>query len=342
MKKIKFISTAVCLLGLYIVSPAYAQYTYTEFSVPNSYYTEARAVNNNEVAVGWSQSGDVRRGFIYDNGNYTTLDLIDIAYDINDSGTVVGDGLDGRAYAYNSGTYTELLPTGWTNSRAMGINNNGDIVGYGSDGAGNGGSFIYSNGIIEIAPLPVGFNMTNFQAINDNGIVTGYGSKYVENINAYTEVSFIYDNGTYTELLNQQYSTAHDINNSGVVAGRPDNSGQTGFIYNQGAYTYLNFAANAINENGEVVGYRGYNAYHYSNGTSSTIMPTERSQSFATDINDNGVITGMARNYNGGQEVSFLATPTALSVVPEPISSILFITGGATFGFRRFRKNFKK
>jgi hypothetical protein len=30
------------------------------------------------------------------------------------------------------------------------------------------------------------------------------------------------------------------------------------------------------------------------------------------------------------------------SVVPEPISSTLFIVGGATLGFRRFRKRFKK
>ena len=32
----------------------------------------------------------------------------------------------------------------------------------------------------------------------------------------------------------------------------------------------------------------------------------------------------------------------AVRVVPEPISSTLFIVGGATLGFRRFRKKFKK
>jgi len=31
-----------------------------------------------------------------------------------------------------------------------------------------------------------------------------------------------------------------------------------------------------------------------------------------------------------------------IAVVPEPISSTLFIVGGATLGFRRFRKKFKK
>ena len=58
-------------------------------------------------------------------------------------------------------------------------------------------------------------------------------------------------------------------------------------------------------------------------------------------------------NYNGYQ-ISTVKTidyyaiavrpgrAVATTVVPEPISSTLFIVGGATLGFRRFRKKFKK
>ncbi len=49
------------------------------------------------------------------------------------------------------------------------------------------------------------------------------------------------------------------------------------------------------------------------------------------DLNDNNVVGGTAE-INGIDNVA---------VAPEPISSILFVVGGATLGFRRFRKKFK-
>ncbi len=55
------------------------------------------------------------------------------------------------------------------------------------------------------------------------------------------------------------------------------------------------------------------------------------------------------RTYNGeqnffsqGSGAYGIAVRTGMAVVPEPISSTLFIVGGATLGFRRFRKKLKK
>ena len=60
-----------------------------------------------------------------------------------------------------------------------------------------------------------------------------------------------------------------------------------------------------------------------------------------TNDGDPGNPTAMLNSL--GNPISFSATNGSVNVVvPEPISSTLFIIGGATLGFRRFRKKFKK
>jgi hypothetical protein len=53
-----------------------------------------------------------------------------------------------------------------------------------------------------------------------------------------------------------------------------------------------------------------------------------------------GGTIALAGYSNGGGTYEF--DNISISIVPEPISSTLFLVGGATLGFRRFRKKFRK
>jgi hypothetical protein len=53
-------------------------------------------------------------------------------------------------------------------------------------------------------------------------------------------------------------------------------------------------------------------------------------------------ISSNISNTSDGYEIYFLSSAYTMAVVPEPISSTLFIVGAGTLGFRRFWKKFKK
>ncbi len=116
--------------------------------------SEARAINSFGKVVGGSYGifgqhmTTVYRAFLYDNGVLTDLGDLGtggkyaFAYDINDSGEIVGWGNTAasdspkHAWVWQSGVMKDLnleIPagTGWLLVAAYGINNNGQIVGYG-------------------------------------------------------------------------------------------------------------------------------------------------------------------------------------------------------------------
>ena len=71
--------------------------------------------------------------------------------------------------------------------------------------------------------------------------------------------------------------------------------------------------------------------YDYANNPTGA----PRSRLFVTDWNEDGLDDIIVGGANGKLELY-------TSVVPEPVSSTLFIIGGAALGFRHFRKKFKQ
>ena len=112
---------------------------------------EARDINNSGRIVGWSDTAGGQRAFLRFNGAFVNLGSLggnSVAHAINDSNEIVGFSKNGAgadlAFLYKNATMTDLntlLPknSGWTLHFANGINENGQIVGYGTfNGAGRG------------------------------------------------------------------------------------------------------------------------------------------------------------------------------------------------------------
>jgi probable HAF family extracellular repeat protein len=133
-------------------------------------------------------------------------------------------------------------------------------------------------------------------AINNSNQATGYVSFGPE----FPGSSFLYQNHQ-AAYLGSQLANIHDINNAGVMAGTAP-SGVAALLANGQTTTLLNdgrsSTALAINNHGVAVGYAmntgvfSYRAMVYSNGAVTELGTLGGRDSFATDINDAGVIVG--------------------------------------------------
>jgi len=92
--------------------------------------------------------------FLYSGGTITSLGTLvggtySYAYDINDSGLVVGESSTSsgsrNAFLYSSGTMTNLGTLGGNTSTAESINNSGQIVGNSLNSGGLQDAFTYSS-----------------------------------------------------------------------------------------------------------------------------------------------------------------------------------------------------
>jgi hypothetical protein len=170
-----------------------------------------------------------------------------------------------NGYVYTTVNIPSLA--GAYNSTLVGINDQGELIGYSASNAAESG-FVWSHGTVtwlnDPAAGPGGFTSVN--AINNAGDVVGQAC----NASVSSCFGFVYSHGRYTTIIDPlvipndpltAYNNATGINDAGEVVGTYDGpSGEEAFIEKNGVYTTLDSrltddvgAPTSINDSGEIL-----------------------------------------------------------------------------------------
>ncbi len=170
----------------------------------NSY---AYGLNTNIQIVGYIDTLLGARAVVYANGNATNLGTLggadSYAYSINASGSVVGaskiSGGNLNAFLWENGVLTNLnalIPTnsGWALLEARGINDAGNIVGWGRIN-GEERAFLYSNGAVTDLGIVLGTTNSYALGLNNSNQVVGAST-----LNNNLTHAFLWQDGVLTDL----------------------------------------------------------------------------------------------------------------------------------------------
>jgi probable HAF family extracellular repeat protein len=276
----------------------------------------ALAINNGGVVVGNASGSPTNFGTAFVDGPNGPMQLFNPfdginsqAKGINDAGQIVGWGDANRSFLLSGGTVTDLGSLGGTFSEANAINNGGGIAGVSSLADENVlHGYLYVNG--KMTDLgTLGGNYSWATGINDNGLVVGY-SRYDPLSTDFH--AFMYSYGVMTDLgaLNGGQSEALGVNNLGQVVGRSYGSVLSA------SHGFL-FANGVMTDLNTLI----------DPASGLTILE-------AVDINNKGQIAAIALKDGAEYAVRLdLASP-----VPEPATAAMLLAGAGLLGFRGRRK----
>jgi hypothetical protein len=174
----------------YRVSPPYGQGNFRSENFPHAVQTQVTGLNNTGITVGfYVDNAGNQQGFYYSHGRYHTVNFptdnpakpgVDQLLGVNDAGMAVGFFTDSKGanhgYVYNIRTHrSHLLNTpGDTGTTAAGINNQNDVAGFGTNGAGATESFLkLGNGKMYRLNYP-GASATQAFGVNNGDEVVGF------------------------------------------------------------------------------------------------------------------------------------------------------------------------
>lgn len=216
---------------------------------PGETLGDANSVNASNVAVGSVDGGSLQRGVIYGGGSASIITQTTsngsyflTAFGINDSGRVVGQGIDPQNAARNVGIVYDIgqnmafevgaLP-GMNGALAFGVSNTGFVVGSSMLNQGSSLPFIWSdkNRIMAI-PLAVGTTQGSARAVNSAGWVVGNDSSafsipfLYDGTNTYRLADLIPPNSGW-DLSTNTSSSALGISEDRIIVGTGVHNGET-------------------------------------------------------------------------------------------------------------------
>lgn len=209
---------------------------------------DANDVNASGVAVGSVNGGSLQRAVIY-NGNSATVitqttsggSFFTTAFGINDSGLVIGTGIDplnaarnvGMLYNISTNTASEVgaLPGG-NGALAFGVSNGGHVVGSSMQNQGSGMPFIWTqSGGMTAIPLPVNTTQGSARAVNSSGWAVGTASSafaipFLYNGVTTYRLADLIPAGTGWDLSTNTSSSALGISETNIIVGTGVFNGQ--------------------------------------------------------------------------------------------------------------------
>lgn len=352
MKKVLSHIIALLLSVFCFTSPCSASVSY-EITDLGAWMTPY-ALNDSTELVGWTWSFPPSNFYWKDSlmtelaiPGPTYLDPWSIAYDINDSGRIVGyfgdcyysggicDGKDMyKAVYWEHGTghlfgdYIQL----------KGVNDLNQMVGATEISGYERATYWDENGLsLDLGTL--GGSTSSAFKINDSGAIVGWSTLSSSDVTH----AFLWENGTMIDLgtLGGLNSFGQDINNNGLVVGYEvlANDETRTFLWDGSVLIDIipnvSSTPGGINGEGQIVGSANNMAYIWDNGQLAYLQDLISGESGwelnqATDINNKGEIIGVG--ILNGNTHAFLLTP---QVIPEPVSAILALIGGGAMFLRR-------
>ncbi len=245
------------------------------------------------------------------NGGHASGQATANGHVVGYAGTSTTSSVPRQAFIWENGALTPLGTLGGARSTGLGVNDQGDVVGWANGPSGATTAFVYSNGVmtdLNTTHSTPGWNLGYAWDINSSGQVTGVGT------GANGDRAYLLSGGQLFDLgtLGGSRSDGYGINEAGEVVGRARTADEDthAFLYTNGFMVDLGTLGGSssqawdINDAGQIAGWAtdangNRLAFLYENGAMFALADLGGGFNQAYGINDQGEVAGQARNAEG-------------------------------------------